>query len=102
MDLQEAKEGPKEPATPKIVLGLTIIIDDTGRRTIAYTSDVTDKDKIHLAKVRELLQWALTNVNDSIMLGMVQMAIDRAGKTKIVKPGFRPLDALGRVFSNGK
>ena len=82
---------------PKSVISVILTLTDDGKRIIAYQSDTQDKDKIHLAHVRELLQWAITNVNDSIVRAMIKNAFNDA-KTQLVKPGFRPMQRIMSVF----
>ena len=94
----EQKPVEQKVADPKSVVSVVVSLMDDGKRVIAYQSDTQDKDKIHLAQVRELLQYALTHVNDSIMLGMIRKSFDEASKTRIVQPGFRPMSVLKKVF----
>lgn len=87
----------KSEIQPKAVLSVTVTLLDNGKRGLSINSETQDKGNIHLVHVRDLLQWAVNHSNEEIFHGIVLMELQRAANTKIVRPGFRPMNMLKAI-----
>lgn len=90
--IEPKKEKPEEP-----LFSIVVDIFASGNRTIEIRRGTAKVDPT-LSYIREVLHWAIDTIGDKLQDLVLKMQLQAIAKTKIVKPGFRPMTVLNKFL----